>query len=81
MFRYLALEMCQASLREYVENTIFAKNNAQNKSLLFQTISGLKHLHSLNIGEFLGRSFPFFQGVLAEFYATESCGLPDWFIT
>ncbi|KAL5254218.1 hypothetical protein ACHWQZ_G013854 [Mnemiopsis leidyi] len=49
MFRYLALEMCQASLREYVENTIFAKNNAQNKSLLFQTISGLKHLHSLNI--------------------------------
>lgn len=49
MFRYLALEICQASVREYVESTIFAKSNAQNKSLLYQTISGLLHLHSLNI--------------------------------
>ena len=53
MFRYLALEMCQASLREYVENTIFAKSNSQNKSLLYQTISGIRHLHSLNIGKLI----------------------------
>ena len=79
MFRYLALEMCQASLREYVENTIFAKNNAQNKSLLFQTISGLKHLHSLNIGKFVGCYSHFSEGTSGN--ATESCGLPYWFIT
>eukprot|EP00116_Pleurobrachia_bachei_P001409 sb/3461671/ len=49
MFRYIALEMCRASLRQYVEGDIFVKDNAQNKSLLEQTIAGIQHLHSLNI--------------------------------
>lgn len=49
MFRYLALELCQASLRDYVENTVFPKTPEQNKRLLMETISGLRHLHTLKI--------------------------------
>lgn len=49
MFRYLALELCQASLRDYVENTVFPKTAEQNKRLLLETISGLRHLHTLKI--------------------------------
>ncbi|XP_074866994.1 serine/threonine-protein kinase/endoribonuclease IRE2 isoform X5 [Carettochelys insculpta] len=48
-FHYIAIELCSATLQEYVENPSFDRRNLDPVSLLHQTASGLAHLHSLNI--------------------------------
>ncbi|KAK7940337.1 hypothetical protein WMY93_003663 [Mugilogobius chulae] len=48
-FQYIAIELCAASLQEYVERKDFDRNGLEPVTLLQQTMSGLAHLHSLNI--------------------------------
>ncbi|XP_053410458.1 serine/threonine-protein kinase/endoribonuclease IRE2 isoform X2 [Nycticebus coucang] len=48
-FHYIALELCQASLREYVENPDVDRGGLEPKMVLQQLTSGLAHLHSLHI--------------------------------
>ncbi|XP_061456275.1 serine/threonine-protein kinase/endoribonuclease IRE2 [Rhineura floridana] len=48
-FRYIAIELCAATLQEYVESPTFDRQSLDSVSLLHQTMSGLVHLHSLNI--------------------------------
>lgn len=48
-FQYIAIELCAASLREYVERKDFDQRGLEPVVLLQQTMSGLAHLHSLNI--------------------------------
>nr|XP_020469986.1 serine/threonine-protein kinase/endoribonuclease IRE1-like isoform X2 [Monopterus albus] len=48
LFTYIAIELCAATLQQYVEDpTCFPELNAI--TLLEQTMCGLSHLHSLNI--------------------------------
>ncbi|XP_035613836.2 serine/threonine-protein kinase/endoribonuclease IRE1-like isoform X1 [Oncorhynchus keta] len=48
-FQYIAIELCAASLQEYVERQDFVRHGLEPVMLLQQTMSGLAHLHSLNI--------------------------------
>ncbi|KAI4900566.1 hypothetical protein NFI96_026756, partial [Prochilodus magdalenae] len=48
-FQYIAIELCSATLQEYVEQKDFDRHGLEPVALLQQTISGLAHLHSLNI--------------------------------
>ncbi|KAJ8404258.1 hypothetical protein AAFF_G00340310 [Aldrovandia affinis] len=48
-FQYIAIELCTATLREYVEQRDFERHGLEPVGLLQQTMSGLAHLHSLNI--------------------------------
>lgn len=48
-FQYIAIELCAASLQEYVERKDFDRHGLEPVMLLEQTMSGLAHLHSLNI--------------------------------
>lgn len=48
-FRYLALELCAATLQEYVEEK-FVPENITPMDILYQATRGLQHLHALNIG-------------------------------
>ncbi|XP_022243411.1 serine/threonine-protein kinase/endoribonuclease IRE1-like isoform X1 [Limulus polyphemus] len=48
-FRYIALELCSATLSEYVEKSGFDRRNLMPTMLLYQASSGLAHLHSLDI--------------------------------
>nr|XP_020638250.1 serine/threonine-protein kinase/endoribonuclease IRE1 [Pogona vitticeps] len=48
-FQYIALELCAATLQEYVEQKDFHHHGLQPIVLLQQTMSGLAYLHSLNI--------------------------------
>ncbi|XP_064376059.1 serine/threonine-protein kinase/endoribonuclease IRE2 isoform X3 [Dromaius novaehollandiae] len=48
-FHYIAIELCSATLQEYVESPGFNRRSLDPVSLLHQTTSGLAHLHSLNI--------------------------------
>nr|XP_028568505.1 serine/threonine-protein kinase/endoribonuclease IRE1 [Podarcis muralis] len=48
-FQYIALELCAATLQEYVEQKDFSQHGLQPITLLQQTMSGLAYLHSLNI--------------------------------
>ncbi|NXF01288.1 ERN1 endoribonuclease, partial [Smithornis capensis] len=48
-FHYIAIELCSATLQEYVENSSFDRRGLDPVSLLQQTMSGLAHLHSLSI--------------------------------
>uniref|UniRef100_A0AAX7V948 Serine/threonine-protein kinase/endoribonuclease IRE1 n=1 Tax=Astatotilapia calliptera TaxID=8154 RepID=A0AAX7V948_ASTCA len=48
-FQYIAIELCAASLQEYVERKDFNRHGLEPVMLLQQTMSGLAHLHSLNI--------------------------------
>lgn len=48
-FQYIAIELCAASLQEYVERKDFDRHGLEPVMLLDQTMSGLAHLHSLNI--------------------------------
>lgn len=47
-FRYIALELCSATLQDYVEKGVH-KDDISCVELLKQATSGLEHLHSLNI--------------------------------
>ncbi|XP_061701371.1 serine/threonine-protein kinase/endoribonuclease IRE1-like [Syngnathoides biaculeatus] len=48
-FQYIAIELCAASLQEYVEVKDFDRHGLEPVPLLQQAVSGLAHLHSLNI--------------------------------
>ncbi|XP_048188050.1 serine/threonine-protein kinase/endoribonuclease IRE2 [Perognathus longimembris pacificus] len=48
-FHYIALELCQASLQEYVERASPAHWGLEPEVVLQQMMSGLAHLHSLHI--------------------------------
>ncbi|NWT02883.1 ERN1 endoribonuclease, partial [Mionectes macconnelli] len=48
-FHYIAIELCSATLQEYVESPSFNRRGLDPVSLLRQTMSGLAHLHSLSI--------------------------------
>ncbi|XP_055039394.2 serine/threonine-protein kinase/endoribonuclease IRE1 [Misgurnus anguillicaudatus] len=48
-FQYIAIELCRATLQEYVERKDFNRYGLEPVELLKQTMSGLAHLHSLNI--------------------------------
>ncbi|ETE68960.1 Serine/threonine-protein kinase/endoribonuclease IRE1, partial [Ophiophagus hannah] len=48
-FQYIALELCAATLQEYVEQKDFGHHGLQPITLLQQTMSGMAYLHSLNI--------------------------------
>nr|XP_027804520.2 serine/threonine-protein kinase/endoribonuclease IRE2 [Marmota flaviventris] len=48
-FHYIALELCQASLQEYVENPDLGRWGLEPTMVLQQLTSGLAHLHSLHI--------------------------------
>ncbi|XP_076309470.1 serine/threonine-protein kinase/endoribonuclease Ire1 isoform X2 [Tachypleus tridentatus] len=48
-FRYIALELCSATLSEYVEKPAFDRRNLMPTILLYQASSGIAHLHSLDI--------------------------------
>ncbi|NWU67890.1 ERN1 endoribonuclease, partial [Pterocles burchelli] len=48
-FHYIALELCSATLQEYVESPSFDRRSLDAVSVLRQTMSGLAHLHSLSI--------------------------------
>ncbi|XP_032242727.1 serine/threonine-protein kinase/endoribonuclease IRE1 [Nematostella vectensis] len=48
-FRYIALELCDVTLQEYVEDPRFDRSELQPLTVLQQATSGLAHLHSLNI--------------------------------
>ncbi|XP_046660602.1 serine/threonine-protein kinase/endoribonuclease IRE1 [Homalodisca vitripennis] len=47
-FRYIALELCAATLQDYVEKRAYNIELAE-KEILSQATAGLLHLHSLNI--------------------------------
>ncbi|XP_055650140.1 serine/threonine-protein kinase/endoribonuclease IRE1 isoform X2 [Falco peregrinus] len=48
-FQYIAIELCAATLQEYVEQKPFSHHGLQPITLLQQTTSGLAYLHSLSI--------------------------------
>ncbi|XP_028413121.1 serine/threonine-protein kinase/endoribonuclease IRE1-like [Dendronephthya gigantea] len=48
-FRYIAIELCAATVQEYVEDSTFDRHGLEPIELLEQTMMGLSHLHSLNI--------------------------------
>ncbi|XP_015749967.1 PREDICTED: serine/threonine-protein kinase/endoribonuclease IRE1-like isoform X3 [Acropora digitifera] len=48
-FRYIALELCEATLQEYTEDPTFQRHGLMPVTVLEQATSGLAHLHSLNI--------------------------------
>ena len=51
-FRYIALELCAATLTDYVEGRKkFDSSGLQPMTLLHQATQGLSYLHSLDIGE------------------------------
>ncbi|XP_040292016.1 serine/threonine-protein kinase/endoribonuclease IRE1 [Bufo bufo] len=48
-FQYIAIELCMATLQEYVEEKDFDRHGLEPITLLEQTMSGLAYLHSLSI--------------------------------
>lgn len=48
MFRYIALELCQATLSEYIQGKCYSLQ-IQPLEILRQATAGLSHLHSLDI--------------------------------
>ncbi|KAM3920835.1 serine/threonine-protein kinase/endoribonuclease IRE1 [Leptodactylus fuscus] len=48
-FQYIAIELCMATLQEFVEDKDFDRHDLEPITLLEQTMSGLAYLHSLNI--------------------------------
>ncbi|GAB1607689.1 serine/threonine-protein kinase/endoribonuclease IRE1-like, partial [Argonauta hians] len=48
-FRYIALQLCTATLADYVEDQCPQLLLIDYRSLLHQAMSGIQHLHSLNI--------------------------------
>ncbi|KAM4691160.1 LOW QUALITY PROTEIN: serine/threonine-protein kinase/endoribonuclease IRE1-like [Rhinophrynus dorsalis] len=48
-FQYIAIELCAATLQEYVEEKDFDRFDLEPVTLLEQTMSGLAYLHSLSI--------------------------------
>lgn len=59
-FRYIAVELCSATVQDYTEGKISdeIKNSITMIEVLQQATNGLMHLHSLNIGKY---DFTFFS--------------------
>jgi len=51
MFRYIALELAEATLQDYVAGK-YNRQKISVKNILHQATSGLAHLHFLDIGKF-----------------------------
>ena len=49
-FRYIALELCVATLQDYIEGKKFERNGLDAHTILNQAMSGIAYLHSLDIG-------------------------------
>ena len=49
-FRYIALELCVATVSNYVEGKCKQFKDLNPISLLYQAMCGIAHLHSLGIG-------------------------------
>lgn len=47
---YIALELCAATLADFIEGRYEPGPNITEDTILSQATSGLNHLHSLNIG-------------------------------
>lgn len=54
-FRYIAVELCAATLQDYTEGdrSMELRQNIDIWQVLVQAAAGLSHLHSLDIGEFI----------------------------
>lgn len=50
-FRYIALELCSATLQDYVEKKLNFECTIDAVEVLRQATMGLSHLHSMDIGE------------------------------
>ncbi|XP_064478803.1 serine/threonine-protein kinase/endoribonuclease IRE1-like [Ornithodoros turicata] len=48
-FCYIALELCSATLQDYIEDPDFDRGALEPPTVLFQAASGVQHLHLLNI--------------------------------
>ncbi|KAG1703698.1 Serine/threonine-protein kinase/endoribonuclease IRE1 [Nymphon striatum] len=48
-FNFIALELCSATIAQYVTDSSFDKRNLDSITALYQAAKGLSHLHSLNI--------------------------------
>lgn len=48
-FKYIAVELCAATLQDYVEGDGKMKFTIPAKEIMYQATRGLGHLHSLNI--------------------------------
>ena len=48
-FHYLALDLCQGSLMDFVIDKQFDKSDLSADKLLHQASMGLEHLHSIDI--------------------------------
>nr|CAD7199765.1 unnamed protein product [Timema douglasi] len=48
-FRYIALELCAATLQDYVEGKFEVGGKIAANVILYQAMAGLQHLHSLDI--------------------------------
>ncbi|CAG2054452.1 unnamed protein product [Timema podura] len=48
-FRYIALELCAATLQDYVEGKFEVGGKIAADVILYQAMAGLQHLHSLDI--------------------------------
>ncbi|KAH9504016.1 Serine/threonine-protein kinase/endoribonuclease IRE1 [Bulinus truncatus] len=48
-FRYIALELCAATVQDYIEKKFIPPVPLKAKEILIQAMSGIAHLHSLNI--------------------------------
>lgn len=51
-FRYIALELCKATLEDFVLGRFPQARKLSEVEILMQATSGLAHLHSLDIGIF-----------------------------
>lgn len=74
-FRYIAVELCSATLQDYVEGrlSIDVQKNISMIKVLEQATRGLMHLHSLNIGKlhfFNHSDFVQFESLLLTFFAS-----------
>ena len=49
-FRYIALELCVATISNYIEGKCKQFKDLDSISLLYQALCGIAHLHSLGIG-------------------------------
>ncbi|KAK2179804.1 hypothetical protein NP493_471g02036 [Ridgeia piscesae] len=48
-FRYIALELCDATVQDYVEKDKYDRSRLNPVTLLHQAMKGITHLHSLDI--------------------------------
>ena len=52
-FRYIALELCDATVQDYVEKDKYDRSRLNPVTLLHEAMKGITHLHSLDIGKYV----------------------------